>query len=132
MGYRDDLIDRLREEGIWDQLTAEQQRRFESLSDDQARKMMVMDDQWGLGDQQAIQALGTVSLVQALTAFRGVLVERQGEHLGQLSQAGKLLAQFFLELKRLGLSADDVQAGLQKLSPLVIAALATVYLQSEE
>jgi hypothetical protein len=62
-----------------------------------------------------------------IMSFKGELVERQGDNVGRLSAAGKLLAEFFLELEKRGLSSDDVDAGLRRLSPLVIAALKTVY-----
>ncbi|NQT39012.1 MAG: hypothetical protein HQ581_16055 [Planctomycetes bacterium] len=132
MGYREDLIDRLRHDGLWDQIPAEQQKRFENLTDNQARRMMVMDDQWDRGDQEAIEMFGLMSLLQVIGTFKGVLVQHGGEEIGKLSKAGRLLAEFFLELKEQGLSADDVDAGLRKLSPLVVAAIATVYQRAEE
>jgi hypothetical protein len=127
MGYRDDLIRRLQQDGVWDQLTGDQQERFQNLTDDQARQMMVMDDQWDMGNEKAIEAFGLLSLVQMIGTFKGALVEHRGKKFGRLSKAGKLLAEFFIELREQGLSADDVDAGLQQLSPLVIAALTTAY-----
>ncbi|NQT17221.1 MAG: hypothetical protein HQ582_30990 [Planctomycetes bacterium] len=132
MGYRDDLIDRLAREGSWDRLAIEEQRRFEHLTNDQARQIMVMEDQWSLGEQEAVELIGLASLVQMIVLFRGSLVETAGDDAGKLSKAGRLLAEFFVELTEDGLSSDDVDAGLRKLSPLCIAALVTVYRRSVE
>ena len=87
MGYLDDLIRRLQQDGVWDQLTVEQQERFQKLTDDQARQMMVMDDQWDMGDEQAIEAFGLLSLVQMIGTFKGALVEHRGEKFGRLSRS---------------------------------------------
>ena len=132
MGYRDDLIRRLEQDGLWGQLTAEQQSRFRGLTDDQARQMMVMDDHWDLGEKKAVELFGLVSLVQMIMSFKGMLVEHRGENVGKLSRAGELLAEFFLELEEAGLSSDDVDDGLRRLSPLVVAALKTVYKRTRE
>jgi len=132
MSYRDDLIRRFQQDGTWDQLTAEQQQRFQNLTDDQIRQMMVLEDQWNMSDEQAIGMVGQISLVQAISAFGGALVERRGENVGRLSKAGKLLAEFFIELREQGRSTDDVAAGLEKLSPLVVAALTTIYLRTKQ
>ncbi len=132
MGYRDDLIGRLKHARLWDRIALEEQRRFEHLTDDQARQIMVMEDQWDLGDREAVELLGLVSLGQMIALFRGSLIETKGDDIGKLSKAGRLLAEFFLELTENGLSSDDVDAGLRKLSPLCIAALVTVYQRSVE
>jgi hypothetical protein len=92
--------------------------------------MMVMDDQWDMSDEEAVEVFGIVSLVQLILLFKGALVERGRENVGKLSNAGTLLAEFFIELSQRGLSADDVDEGLRKLSPLCIAALKTVYKRS--
>ena len=123
MGYRDDMVARLRQDGLWDQLRGDQQKRFLSLTDDQARQILIMDDEWDMGEQRAIEMFGLMSLVQMIGAFNGALVQREGEQIGKLSKAGKLLAEFFLELRQQGLSPDEMDQHLQKLNPLVIAAL---------
>ena len=132
MSYHDDLIHRLQQDGLWAQLTAEQQKRLQGLTDDQARQMMVMDDHWDLGEKKAVELFGLVSLVQMIMSFKGTLVEHQGDDIGRLSQAGELLAEFFLEVEKSGLSSDDVDDGLRRLSPLVVAALKTVYKRTRE
>ena len=127
MGYRDDLLRRFRQDGLWDELSSGQQKRFQGLTEDQARQMMVLEDQWNMGEEEVVQLYGLVSLVQVITAFGGRLVEHHGEDIGRLSEAGSLLAEFILELRQQGTSADEIDAGLRKLSPLVIAALIAVH-----
>ena len=127
MGYRDDMIQRLKQAGIWDQLTGEQRQRFEGLTDEQARQILVMDDQWEMGEERAIEIFGLLSLVRVIRLFKGALVETQGERIGKLSKAGQLLAEFFLELRQRGLSADEIDAGLEGLSQMAIAALITAH-----
>jgi hypothetical protein len=127
MGYSKDLVSHLRQNGLWDQLTGDQQKRFERLTDEQARQILVMDDQWEMSEQPAVEAFGLMSLVQMIRAFQGALVELGGEDVGKLSKAGKLLAEFFLELRQRGMSADDVDDDLRQLNPLVIAALIAAY-----
>jgi hypothetical protein len=127
MGYREEVIRRLQQDGLWEQLTCEQQTRFQSLTEDRARQIMVADDQWDMGETDAIELFGLMSLVQAILLFKGTLVERKGENVGKLSKAGRLLAEFFLELRERGVSADQIDEDLRKLSPLVIAALIASY-----
>ena len=59
--------------------------------------------------------------------FRGALVELDGEDTGKLAKAGRLLAEFFIELSDKGLTADELEQGLSRLSPFVIAALLASY-----
>jgi hypothetical protein len=131
MGYRDELIERLRDAGAWEGLTVQEQRRFQDLTDDQARQLMVMDDAWEMGDDDAVQVMGVVSLVRMMTSFKGALVEHEGERKGRLSQAGALLAEFFLQLQKRGLSPDEIDQGLRELHPLVISALLAAHKGSQ-
>ena len=85
MGYRDDLIRRLQKDGSWNQLTVENQTRFQNLTDEQARYILVMDDQWEMGDEKAIEVFGLMSLVQMIGLFKGALIEHGRESMGQLS-----------------------------------------------
>jgi hypothetical protein len=132
MGYADDLIARLRETGVWDQLTSDQQRRFRNLTDEQARQMMVMDDQWEMGEQKAIEAFGVLSLVQMIGAFQGALVERGPGKGGKLSPTGTLLAEFFRQLRERGVSVDQIAEELHQLSPLAIAAIIAAHQRPDE
>jgi hypothetical protein len=127
MGYGDELVRRLKEDGSWAAMSAQSQTRFANLSDDQARQMMVLEDQWNLGEPDAVNLVGLVSIVRMIRSFEGALVETDGKNVGSLAKAGKLLAEFFVELSDRGLSVDDVEKGLSDLSPFVIAALLTSY-----
>jgi hypothetical protein len=108
-------------------MTAQSQSRFANLSDQQARQMMVLEDQWNLGEHDAVNLVGLVSIIRMIQSFKGALVETDGENIGSLAKAGKLLAEFVIELSDKGLSADEVEKGLSDLSPFVIAALLTSY-----
>ena len=127
MAYRDELIRRLKQDGSWQTMTAKDQARFRGVSEEQARQMMVLEDQWTLGETDAVNLIGLVSLVRMISSFKGALVELDGDHVGQLSKAGRLLAEFMIELSDRGLDGHDVDRGLIQLSPLVIAALVTSY-----
>jgi len=71
--------------------------------------------------------MAVLSLVQVATSFDGILVEHEGARKGQLSRAGRMLAEFLQEVQASGLSPDEVADGLRKLSPAAIATLITVY-----
>jgi len=125
--YRDELIRRLQQEGAWQCMTESNRSRFENISEGQARGIMVLEDQWTIGEQDAVNTLGLFSLVKMIQSFRGALVELDGEDIGKLSKAGRLLAEFIIELSNKGVASRDVDEGLQKLSPFVIAALIASY-----
>ena len=125
MSYRDELIRRLEDEGSWGLMTAQVRGRFRELSEDHARKIMVLEDQWAFGEPYTVHLIGLASLVRMIQSFRGALVELQGDHVGRLSRAGRLLAEFLRELSNRGLTSDEVDEGLTQLGPFVIAALLT-------
>jgi hypothetical protein len=127
MGYRDELVRRLKHDGSWAAMTAQSQSRFANLSDEQARHMMVLEDQWNLGETGAVNLVGLMSIVRLIQSFKGALVETDGENIGSLAKAGKLLAEFVIELSDKGMSAEEVEKGLSHLSPFVIAALLASY-----
>jgi hypothetical protein len=108
-------------------MTLQAQDRFQKLSDDQARHLMVLDDQWTLGEPGAVNFIGLASLIRMMRSFNGALVEHDGENVGGLAKAGRLLAEFVIELSSQGRTPDEVAEGLSQLSPLVIAALITSY-----
>jgi hypothetical protein len=127
MSYRDELIRRLEAQGAWGLMTAQIQGRFRELSEDQARQIMVLEDQWTFGEPDTVHLIGLISLVRMIQSFRGALVELQGDHGGRLTRAGRLLAEFLRELSDRGLTSDEVDEGLTQLGPFVIAALLSSY-----
>jgi hypothetical protein len=127
VSYRNELIRRLRETGIWGQLTEQGQKDIENLTDDDCRRVMATADAWGMGIEQVIEPMKVVLLVQLATSFEGILVEHEGSKKGQLSKSGRLLAEFFQEVRGIGLSSDEVADGLRKLSPPAIETLIAVY-----
>ena len=127
MGYRDELIRRLQNEGSWQRMTKQVQRRLQNLSDDQARQIMVLEDHWVLGDPSAVKLSGLVAVVRMIQLFKGSLVKLDGDDMGSLAKPGRLLAEFLIELTKRGLAVDQIEAGLSQLNPFVIAALITSY-----
>ena len=106
-------------------MSAQAQSRLQNLPDDQAREIMVLEDEWTVGDTDAVHLLGMVSMVRVILSFKGALVNLEGEDVGRLSKAGRMLAEFVMELSNRGLNAEDVEKGFNQLSPFVIAALLT-------
>ena len=103
------------------------QGRLQNLSEDQARQIMVLEDEWTFGDMNAVRLLGLMSMVRVIQSFKGSLVQLDGEDVGRLSKAGRLLAEFLVELSNQGLTAEDLEEGFNQLTPFVIAALLTSY-----
>jgi hypothetical protein len=127
MRYRDELIRRLQHEGSWQSMTVHNQSRFRQPSEDQARQIMVLEDQWTLCEPDAVNLIGLVSLVRMIQSFKAALVEVDGENMGQLAKPGMLLAEFVIELSNRGLNSQELEEGLSQMSPLVIASLITSY-----
>ena len=127
MSYRDELIRRLQQTRTWDQLTKQGQQDIEALTDDECRRVMATADEWDMGVEQVIEPMTVLLLAQLTTSFEGILVEHEGGRKGQLSRAGRMLAEFFQEVQATGLSADEVAEGLRKLSPPAIETLITVF-----
>jgi len=100
---------------------------LQNLSEDQARQIMVLEDEWTFGDTNAVRLLGVVSMFRVIQSFKGALVELDGEDIGRLSKAGRLLAEFLIELSNRGLTTEEIEEGLNQLTPFVIAAILTSY-----
>ena len=127
MSYLNELIRRMQETGTWGQLTEQGRKDIENLTDDDCRRVMSTADEWDMGIEQVIEPMTVLLLVQLATSFDGILVEHEGSRKGQLSKAGRMLAEFFQEVQASGLSSDEVADGLRKLSPPAIETLITVY-----
>jgi len=106
-------------------MSSQFQSRLQNLPDDQARDIMVLEDEWTVGDTDSVRMLGMVSMVRVILSFKGALVNVEGEDVGRLSKAGRLLAEFVMESSNRGLTAADVERGFNQLSLFVIAALLT-------
>jgi hypothetical protein len=127
VSYRDELIRRLQETKTWDQLTEQGQNDIKNLTDDECGRVMATADEWDMGIEPASEPTTVLLLIQLTTSFEGILVEHEGNRKGQLSKAGRMLAEFFQEVYASGLSSDEVADGLRKLSPEAIATLITIY-----
>lgn len=113
MVYRDELIRRLQETGTWDQWTGPRQESVQRLTDDECRFLMATADEWDMGIEPVVEPMTVLSLIQLTTSFEGVLVEHEGTKKGQLSKAGRMLAEFLHEVHACGLSSDEVAEGLR-------------------
>jgi hypothetical protein len=127
VSYRDELIRRLQETGTWDQLTKQGQQDIENLTDNECGRVMATADECDMGIEEVVEPMTVLLLVQLATSFEGILVEHEGSIRGQLSKAGRMLAEFFQEVQASGLSSEEVADGLRKLSPPAIATLITVH-----
>jgi hypothetical protein len=126
VGYRDDLIVRLKDSGLWGKLSGEHQLAIQEFTDDQACRVMVKVDAFDMNDQRVIDELARASLERLVRVFEGSLIEPFDDR-PQLTMAGELLAQFVLELRERGLSATAIDSGLKQLDAMVIAGLITIY-----
>jgi hypothetical protein len=63
---------------------------------------MVLEDQWSFGEPDVVNWIGMVFVVRMIQSFKGGLVELDGENMGTLSRAGRLLAEFVIELSNQG------------------------------
>ncbi len=137
MGYREDFINRLRDEGLWDHLSGEQRREYEQFSDEQAGRIMGNWDWWLMGDPEINEQIGmaaTIDICKALlNVFQGQLLQLDGENVGRLSKAGMLLAELIAELEERGLNIDTVAEDFPKLNnPMLIVGLRLAYKKKNE
>ena len=136
MGYRDDLIQRMKDDGLWDHLSDEQRREWAQLSDEQAGKMMADMDSLAY-DPDTQEKIGKILIKEVLEAFLSVfggrLLELQGEHIGKLSRAGMLLAEFIDELEKQGIPWAAISDDFPKLNNTnLIIGLRELYRRRKE
>ncbi|RIK72814.1 MAG: hypothetical protein DCC68_25870 [Planctomycetota bacterium] len=108
MGYRDELIRRLKAEGAWEQLRENDRIWIESISDDVAREYMAFQDQIEIRDPAAV---GTVMhrVTRILhELFRHSVFETNDEGVIELSSIGGTLAAVIAELQAVGVSEDEI------------------------
>ena len=127
MGYRDDLIARVQQQGIWSKLTGEQQQRYLELSDEKAGELLVMADRFDMRDEETIQQVVVASMARFLTLFRGLLVEDHDKNMGKLSSAGSRLAEFIEELRKADLSEPEIESGMRDFDTFMIATLMALH-----
>jgi hypothetical protein len=127
MGYRDDLIARVKAQGIWSKLTGEQQAKYLDMSDEQAGSLMAMADSFDMRDEATMQQIIVASMNRFLTLFDGALVEATDQGWARLSTAGLRFAEFIAALKETGLTEVQMEAGLREFDTFMLATLMALY-----
>jgi hypothetical protein len=102
MGYKDDFIQRLKDDKLWQAMTEEEKKQYESMSDAKAGEIMASFDSLAW-DEETQKQLGYAAAMQFITAFKGALVQKEGDNIGKLSKAGILFAKFLIELEKQGI-----------------------------
>jgi hypothetical protein len=123
MGYRDDLILQMQQDGSWNQLTGDKQAQVQRLTDEEARSYMVLCDEWDMGEAKAQASVGITALSDLLSSFKMNLVEMANNGKPKLSKAGTLLADFVTELQTRGLSLTEIEGEFATLHSSAIASL---------
>ncbi|HWA97618.1 MAG TPA: hypothetical protein VG713_03975 [Pirellulales bacterium] len=128
MGYKADLLVWLRGEGLWDDLGDERRRWVESLTDDQAREVMVGHDQAMMGEIPEIaQRVAMMALHKLIALFDGHLLDAENIDAGGLSKAGRLLTRAILALRKAGLSDEQIANGMRELNTALLPMLRVLY-----
>lgn len=123
MGYRDDLIQRMRQDGEWNQLTRDAQAQVQRYTDEQARSFMVLWDEWHMRDPEAQRKVGKAALYDLVGLFKMNLVQTASVDKPRLSRAGRLLADLVSELQSRGLTLTEIESGFKSLHLFAIATL---------
>jgi hypothetical protein len=119
MGYRDDLIERLKADGVWSQMNEEEHAEYEVLSDDHARRFMTMGDNLDMGDTSDLDEATIRALNVVPSLFRGALFQLDGAD-ARLTTAGRHLGDLIDELRRLGMEDLEIGLSFEKLSGIVV------------
>lgn len=109
MTYRDSLIERLMAAGHWEQMPAEDRERFRGMSDDDARRLLVIFDELDMGDPDLVRRIRAAFADTLRQMFRGALVESADAARLAYSAIGKMLVAIIVELQAAGL--DSVAIG---------------------
>lgn len=107
MGYRDDLIAQLKDAGVWQKMTGEEQGNFEQLTDQEAAALMVKGDELVRLEPEAVQETASTALKAAIGLFNGALFSQDKGTL--LTPAGTKLAEFLDLLYADGLTTDVIE-----------------------
>jgi hypothetical protein len=127
MGYRDDLIQQMQQDGTWNTLPSEQQTCLLGSTDEQVRQYLVRWDDWDMGEPKAMATIATASLVALISSFKMSLVAMDETGKPTLSKAGTLLAKFVRELRQKGLDVNEIEHGFTSLHSLAISSLTVIY-----
>lgn len=124
MGYRDEIIGRMKKNGVWDALSPELKRKFEQYSEEQAKEFMVFEDDWDSNFATCTaeemrgydKACFTMMIVDSYSAFGGKLFARPFPE-RELSGMGRALVDFIAAANASGIrTLGEVHTGLASLT----------------
>ncbi len=127
MGYRHELLQRLRDSGAWNQMTGDERNCATTLSDEKARRNLVMIDDFDMGKREAVAPLALSSFVAILTSFNGSLIVMDSMNRPNLSRAGMLFAEFIEELQLRGVDQVKIAEQFRALDWGAIVALMVIH-----
>jgi len=131
MSYRDDLIQRLRDVGTWERLAGDEQNRALALTDEEARRILVLTDDFDMGKIEGIAPVAVSSLIDMIASFKTNLVVMDSMNHPKLSKAGMLLAEFIEELQARGIDLGEIGEQFSGFHLGAIAALMVIYGSSD-
>lgn len=116
MTYRDSLIERLMAAGHWEQMPAEDRERFRGMSDDDARRLLVIFDELDMGDPDLVRRIRAAFADTLRQMFRGAFVESADAARLAYSAIGKMLVAIIVELQAAGLDSVAIGDDFAKLT----------------
>jgi len=121
MGYRDEVIRRMKESGEWDDLPADRRKSVEQLDEQLARRLLVLQDESEAnGQKEETEALGFELIEQVLRnlmiAFDGKLISFRAGERSKLTKLGRALAKFVSAARASGFKPDEIATNLSSLT----------------
>lgn len=113
MSYLASLIERLKSKGNWEQMPAEDRAGFEGLSEDDARRLLVLYDELDMADPELARRMQEEATDALFGAFSHKLLAIEGERV-LFSPIGELLASAVAEFRAAGLDCTLIGAGFHK------------------
>jgi hypothetical protein len=113
MSYLASLIERLKAGGSWEQMPAEDRAGFQGLSEDDARRLLVLYDELDMADPELARRMQEEATDALFGAFRQKLLAIEGERV-LFTPIGELLASVVAELQAAGVDCTMIGAGFGK------------------
>lgn len=131
MGYRDELIRRLKEDGDWDRMTTNQRELLAQIDDQLAGSFLTHHDTLaskmtaeelvavtpeGEMQQTLLRQIAKARVTNILEVFDGRLLSGWSPDHCELTEMGRALARFIATAKDAGFSLQDTSAQLSSLT----------------
>jgi hypothetical protein len=101
MSYVASLIERLTASGHWEQMPVEDQAKFRGMSDDEARRLMVVYDELDMGDPAMVRRISQAATDALFGLFdRALFAFQEGRML--FTPIGEMLSSIVAELQAAG------------------------------